>query len=320
MTRLPIIGGDDGNWGSVLNDFLEKSHYTDGSLKATGDVAEIKAKVDTAVQSINGKNGTDINLAATDVAAEITGLSSETWAAIEAMIDQRTSRPAPAVIAGTSSSSNWVTSQSITTDETTIAGDLIVIAEYIEPANEGSASATYGTVTLPAGVTLFPGFPVETDAAGITTGYDHRLNVYYYYAQANGSETLTFNYSENVYAGLACVTIEGAATSGNPLVELSTNAISRDASSSAPGTPAVALNLAKPNSLVLWICGDWAGGEPNGQAPVGYTNIAWSANHSGQPVIAARVYRNAGATGTVYVGNHVGVDDGMTAALLSFRG
>lgn len=320
MTRLPIIGGDDGNWGSVLNDFLEQSHYADGSLKATGDIADVKAKADAAIQSVNGKTGADITLDSSDVAAEIAGLSEQTWAAIEAMINQRISPPAPVVIAGTSSSSNWVTSQSVTTDATTIAGDLIIIAEYIEPANEGTANATYGTVVLPPGVTLFPGFPVETDASGVTTGYDHRLNVYYYYAQTNGSETLTFTYSDNVYVGLACVTIEGALTSGNPLAELSTNAISRDASSSAPGTPAVSLTLAKPNSLVLWICGDWTGGEPNDQAPVGYTNVAWSANHSGQPVIAMRVYRNAGPTGTVYVGNHVGVDDGMTAALLSFRG
>ncbi len=33
MTRLPTPGGDDGTWGTVLNDFLSVSHNADGSLK-----------------------------------------------------------------------------------------------------------------------------------------------------------------------------------------------------------------------------------------------------------------------------------------------
>ncbi len=33
MARLPQVGGDVGNWGTVLNDFLKVEHNTDGSLK-----------------------------------------------------------------------------------------------------------------------------------------------------------------------------------------------------------------------------------------------------------------------------------------------
>lgn len=33
MARLPVPGADSGTWGSVLNDFLEVAHNTDGSLK-----------------------------------------------------------------------------------------------------------------------------------------------------------------------------------------------------------------------------------------------------------------------------------------------
>ncbi len=33
MTRLPQPGSDTGTWGSILNDFLNASHNTDGSLK-----------------------------------------------------------------------------------------------------------------------------------------------------------------------------------------------------------------------------------------------------------------------------------------------
>ncbi len=35
MSRLPTPGGDDNQWGEVLNDFLLASHNTDGSLKAS---------------------------------------------------------------------------------------------------------------------------------------------------------------------------------------------------------------------------------------------------------------------------------------------
>ena len=37
MARLPIPGGDDGAWGSILNDFLGQTHAADGTLK-TGAV------------------------------------------------------------------------------------------------------------------------------------------------------------------------------------------------------------------------------------------------------------------------------------------
>ncbi|HSX07456.1 MAG TPA: hypothetical protein VLG11_01030 [Candidatus Saccharimonadales bacterium] len=35
MTRLPQPGGDPGNWGAILNDFLSQAHNSDGTLKAS---------------------------------------------------------------------------------------------------------------------------------------------------------------------------------------------------------------------------------------------------------------------------------------------
>lgn len=32
MTRLPVVGSDDGTWGTVLNDFLGVAHNADGTL------------------------------------------------------------------------------------------------------------------------------------------------------------------------------------------------------------------------------------------------------------------------------------------------
>lgn len=39
MARLPQPGGDDGTWGSVLNDFLSIEHNSDGTLKASGSLS-----------------------------------------------------------------------------------------------------------------------------------------------------------------------------------------------------------------------------------------------------------------------------------------
>jgi hypothetical protein len=35
VSRLPVVGSDDGTWGDVLNDYLAVAHNTDGSLKAS---------------------------------------------------------------------------------------------------------------------------------------------------------------------------------------------------------------------------------------------------------------------------------------------
>lgn len=47
MARLPTLGGDDGTWGAILNDFLEQAHNSDGSLKAA---SVVKSKLALAVQ------------------------------------------------------------------------------------------------------------------------------------------------------------------------------------------------------------------------------------------------------------------------------
>jgi hypothetical protein len=34
MARLPVPGSDNGVWGTILNDFLNVAHNTDGSIKS----------------------------------------------------------------------------------------------------------------------------------------------------------------------------------------------------------------------------------------------------------------------------------------------
>lgn len=65
MNRLPTPGGDDGTWGTILNDFLEVSLNTDGTLQPS---ALTQAG---AVTSVNGKTPTAgaVSLAFSDLSA-----------------------------------------------------------------------------------------------------------------------------------------------------------------------------------------------------------------------------------------------------------
>lgn len=51
MSRLPIPGGDVGNWGKILNDFLRQSHHNDGSIsKVDGNFAKLQLRRATSAQ------------------------------------------------------------------------------------------------------------------------------------------------------------------------------------------------------------------------------------------------------------------------------
>jgi hypothetical protein len=49
MARLPTVGGDSGNWGTVLNEFLEEEHNSDGTHGlASGLVTDVVNTVSDA--------------------------------------------------------------------------------------------------------------------------------------------------------------------------------------------------------------------------------------------------------------------------------
>lgn len=63
--RLPTVGGDDNDWGSILNSFLEVAHNSDGSLQTT---AVQQAGAVTSVNTISPNNG-NVTLTAAEVGA-----------------------------------------------------------------------------------------------------------------------------------------------------------------------------------------------------------------------------------------------------------
>jgi len=53
MARLPVPGGDTGDWGTVLNDFLDVEHNADGTHNIAGLSATLAAKVDEGALVFN---------------------------------------------------------------------------------------------------------------------------------------------------------------------------------------------------------------------------------------------------------------------------
>lgn len=101
MARLPVPGSDSGSWGSVLNDFLQQVHTTDGSLKINSvgtsqlqDASVTDSKIVALPQSkitnlvsdlsaIHATLGTNPQGAASDVATRLDTLSATIDAAMQ---------------------------------------------------------------------------------------------------------------------------------------------------------------------------------------------------------------------------------------------
>lgn len=74
MARLPQPGGDTGDWGDILNDFLLQSHAADGTLN-DGVVSE--ANLDSSVQTkLNAGAGAGTDLSVTKTTTAVTIASS----------------------------------------------------------------------------------------------------------------------------------------------------------------------------------------------------------------------------------------------------
>jgi Pectate lyase superfamily protein len=79
MTRLPTVDGDSGTWGDILNQFLEVSHATDGSLLSSAvSAAGAYSKPGTGIPAADLASSvqTDISLAATAVQTSSVGAIS----------------------------------------------------------------------------------------------------------------------------------------------------------------------------------------------------------------------------------------------------
>lgn len=72
MARLPTLGGDDGTWGAILNDYLSVEHNSDGTLKKAADIAAKYTKPSGGIPTADIADGavTAVKVAA-DVATQV---------------------------------------------------------------------------------------------------------------------------------------------------------------------------------------------------------------------------------------------------------
>lgn len=76
MARLPQPGGDNGNWGDILNDYLSQSHKSDGSIKDNAvAAAQIQDGSITETQ-LHSDVQTKLNASSVPAWADITGKPS----------------------------------------------------------------------------------------------------------------------------------------------------------------------------------------------------------------------------------------------------
>jgi len=81
MARLPQPGGDSGNWGDILNDFLNQAHRPDGQLKQQSITNEMLGLHSVEVTTLGPTAGADGQVLVRDSNAQ-TGLAWRTPDAI----------------------------------------------------------------------------------------------------------------------------------------------------------------------------------------------------------------------------------------------
>jgi len=91
MARLPNPGADSGNWGNILNEFLEVSHNTDGSLKPSAGIPD--NAVTTNKIANNAVTVAKLDSALIDPAAGVAGLRTLGNGANQAMPGNATVTP-----------------------------------------------------------------------------------------------------------------------------------------------------------------------------------------------------------------------------------
>ncbi len=124
MSRLPIPGSDDGTWGAILNDYLNATHKSDGSLK------------DNIVASNNIAPNSVTNVAIADNAVNTTNIADGS------VLETKLSSAAQIKLNGAAGTPDW----------TTIVNKPAVIAAGADQAT-ARASIGAGTSDLTIGVT-----------------------------------------------------------------------------------------------------------------------------------------------------------------------
>lgn len=198
MARLPQPGGDNGNWGQILNEYLAQSHNSDGTLKngtvsaATiqdGSITEsqLTSAVQTKLNAVGSGSVADGTITTAKLAdGAVTGAKLADSAVTTAKVNDNaitSAKVADNAVTSTKLTDGAVTSAKIA-DGTIVDADISASAAIAQSkisnltasltAKAPLASPTFtGTVSLPAltvtGGTLAAGRVLTSDASGNAT-------------------------------------------------------------------------------------------------------------------------------------------------------
>jgi Repeat of unknown function (DUF5907) len=181
MARLPVPGGDNGDWGDILNAFLDVSHNPDGTLAnntvgtnqlQSGSVT--KAQLDgstqsaivlanSAVQTVNGKTGSAVTLAASDVSA----LSTTTKLSDLADTSAASSATDSQVLSYNSTTEQWVPA---TVSSTSVSDATTSSKGIIELSGDLGGTAASPSVEKISGIALPGSAPTSSGQVLTATG------------------------------------------------------------------------------------------------------------------------------------------------------
>lgn len=191
MARLPVPGEDDGTWGNILNDYLQVSHNSDGTLK-DGAVP---------VSSVAGKTGAvtlvknDVALGNVDNTADIdkpistatqTALDTKASTAVTDALDSRVDiLESPGIVVLTDTSTIATDASAGKHFRVTVAGDRTLGAptnatDGMRKIWEITASVADRTITLATGTA--GSFELTTNITSpitITSGKAHFIGAVY---------------------------------------------------------------------------------------------------------------------------------------------
>ena len=164
MARLPQPGGDSGQWGEILNTYLDVAHKTDGSLKdgsvtnsTIANGAVTPAKLNSSGQPTAGQaltyDGTELTWATITASGSVPDASTTAKGLVQLSGDLGGTSDAPTIVANAVSSSkiatNAVTTAKITDGNVTGAklADGAVTTAKITDANVTTAKVADSAVT-----------------------------------------------------------------------------------------------------------------------------------------------------------------------------
>lgn len=188
MARLPNPGGDNGQWGAILNDYLTQSHNADGTLKAdiiseTNLSSTVVAKLNSSGGSLTDGSVATVKLADAAVATAklADGAVTDIKVAVGAAIAQSKIMNLTTDLAAKAPLASPTFTGAVTVPTPTNNTDATTKAYVDTAAASGTADATTiakGKIQLAgdlggtAGAPTVPGLATKTDTTILTTKGD----------------------------------------------------------------------------------------------------------------------------------------------------